>query len=79
MMTVADFNPCSKFIAYHRRGSAYSALGQHQRAIEDYDKAIELNPDYAIAYNNRGLSFQELGQASRAREDFDRARLLNRG
>lgn len=32
-------------------------LGQYQRAIEDFNKAIHLKPDYADAYNNRGTVY----------------------
>ena len=28
-----------------------------EEAINDYSKAVEINPEYAIAYNNRGLYF----------------------
>ena len=34
------------------RGTSYHRLGQYQRAIEDYDKAIELDPSRAEEYNN---------------------------
>ena len=44
--------PTPRSAAYNNRGGSYSDLDQHQRAIEDYDKAIELDPSYA-AYNNR--------------------------
>jgi Flp pilus assembly protein TadD len=30
-------------------------LDQNKRAIEDFDKAIELDPDNAEAYNNRKI------------------------
>ena len=33
------------------RGSSYHRLGQNERAIEDYDEAIKLDPDNAEAYN----------------------------
>ena len=34
--------------------SVIPTLGKYERAIEDYDKAIELDPeDAAIAYNNQ--------------------------
>ena len=33
-------------MAYNNRGAAYAVLGQYQLAIEDYDKAIQLDPDY---------------------------------
>jgi Tfp pilus assembly protein PilF len=57
--------------AYNNRGDAYLALGQYQRAIEDYDKTIELDRDFAKAYNNRGLAYGDLGKYQLALEDFD--------
>ncbi len=30
-------------------------LGDNRGAIQDYNKAIELDPDDAAAYNNRGM------------------------
>ena len=44
-----------------------------ERSIEDYDKAIELDPNDAEAYNNRGNSYSDLGQYQRAIEDYDKA------
>ena len=35
-------------------GETYQEKGDYDRAIADFTKAIELNPDYAISYNNRG-------------------------
>ena len=58
---------------YNTRGRSYSELGKNERAIEDYDKAIELDPDDDGAYNNRGFSYRRLGQYQRAIEDFDKA------
>src|SRR5213593_104416 len=40
-------------IAYNNRGNAYTAKGEYDRAIEDYDLSIRRNPAYARAYNNR--------------------------
>ena len=62
---------------YNNRGNAYNDLGQTERAIEDYDKAIELNPEDATAYCNRGAAYAKLGQTERAIEDFDKAIELN--
>ena len=44
-----------------------------ERSIEDYDRAIELDPNVAAAYYNRGHSYSDLGQYQRAIEDFDKA------
>ena len=38
---------------FYNRGNSYEGLGQHQRAKEDYDKAIYLDPNGAEAYTNR--------------------------
>ena len=58
---------------YANRGRSYSSLDQDQRAIEDYDKAIELDPNDAEAYSDRGSSYHRLGQNERAIEDYDEA------
>ena len=41
-------------IAYSIRGGAYQAEGDSNRAIEDFTKAIEINPQDAKAYVRRG-------------------------
>jgi Flp pilus assembly protein TadD len=36
---------------------------KHEKAwLQDYDKAIELNPQDAETYNNRGIAYNNLGQ-----------------
>jgi tetratricopeptide (TPR) repeat protein len=39
--------------AYKNRGNAYNKKGEHGRAIADYTRAIELDPDFAAAYTAR--------------------------
>ena len=41
-----------------------------QRAIADFDKAIELDSHLAEAYANRGLMRVRLGQNAEAEKDF---------
>ena len=50
---------------------------KHEKAIEDYNKAIELNPNFAGAYNNRGLAYYELNKHERAIDDYNKAIELN--
>ena len=38
--------------AYKNRGFAYIRKVDNDESIKDYDKAIELNPQYASAYND---------------------------
>lgn len=41
--------------------------------IEDYDKAIRLDPNNVYAYNNRGNAYFNLGLYQQAIEDFSQA------
>ena len=43
------------------------------RAIQDYDQIIRLNPNFRWAYGNRGEVFNMLGEYDKAIQDFDRA------
>jgi len=63
---------------YHRRAWSYAKLKQHQQAIQDYDKAIQLDPNYAKAYNNRAITFSNLGQRVLAEKDAMKACELDR-
>src|SRR5262249_32224032 len=42
------------------------------RALQDFDEAIRLDPNYADAYSNRGYAFMRKGDYDRAIADFDR-------
>ena len=46
--------------------------GQYEKAIEDYTKAVDLNPDYANTYNSRGISYRNSGEYEKAAEDFNK-------
>ena len=46
-------------------------------ALEDYNKTIELNPEYVDAYLNRGCLKRELKDYKGALEDFNKALELN--
>lgn len=41
-------------LVYFQRASAFEALGDYEKAIENYTKAIELEPEDATAYYNLG-------------------------
>ena len=48
-----------------------------QGALDDYNKAIEINPQYAKAFNNRGIAKHDLGDKQGALEDYNKAIELN--
>src|SRR5262245_34891774 len=60
-------------MTFNNRGNAYQSKSEYQRAIQDYDEAIRLDPDSALAYNNRGSAFQHMGNYDRAIQDYDQA------
>ncbi|MFQ5924663.1 MAG: tetratricopeptide repeat protein, partial [Dehalococcoidia bacterium] len=47
--------------------------GEFERAIEDLDEAIRLDPRVAMSYGNRGFAYYNLGEFERAIEDYDEA------
>lgn len=60
-------------LAYNNRGLIYLNEGKNDIALRDFNKAIELKPDYAKAYNNRGTLFVNEKKYDEALKDFDRA------
>lgn len=62
---------------YHNRGIEYAQLKMYPEAIQDYEKAISIYPEYSYAFNDRGASFFETGRYSEALKDFERASELN--
>ncbi len=61
------------------RAVAYGRVGQARLAIEDFNRAAQLFPEYAAVYNNRGNMLMVIGQPREAIKDFDRAILLTPG
>jgi tetratricopeptide (TPR) repeat protein len=55
--------------AFNNRGFAYADLKQFEKAIQDYNQAIELDPEYTYAFNNRGLAYADLKQFEKAIQD----------
>ena len=54
-------------------------MGEYEKAISDYTRAIEINPRYAVAYNNRGLVYRKMGEYDRAISDYGNAVEINPG
>ena len=60
-------------VAFFNRGNAYlEGKGQPDRAIQDFDQAIRLNPNYAEAFKGRGFAYSNKGQPDRARASYAR-------
>jgi tetratricopeptide (TPR) repeat protein len=57
--------------ALNNRGKAYYSKHNYDLAIQDYSRAIQLNPDFVDALNNRGEAYRAKGDYDRALQDFD--------
>lgn len=68
---LAKFPDCA--IAYNNRGNAYNFNGQYEKALNDFNRAIEINPALELAYFNRGKIYEKLKDYGRAIEDFTNA------
>lgn len=62
---------------YYERGNELRKQGNNQAALEQYNKAIELDPKYIAAYNNRGNVRDDLSDKQGAIEDYNKALELN--
>jgi serine/threonine protein kinase len=60
-------------VDYNGRGATYNMLNRYDQALTDFDRAIEIDPNYAPIYLNRAGTFHDLRQYDKALADCDRA------
>jgi len=60
-------------LTYSNRGNSYYDLGDYDRAIADYNIALDLQPDDPVTLSNRGAAYLELGQNDLAFDDLNEA------
>jgi tetratricopeptide (TPR) repeat protein len=59
------------------QGDAYLNEGRVEEAIEQYNLALEINPNFAIIHHQMGVAYLRRGLASFALSCFERALVLN--
>jgi len=57
----------------NNRGFIYLNLGQWEKAIADFSKAIEIYPKWAVTYYNRGVAYEKLGEQQKSIVDYSAA------
>lgn len=64
-------------IAWNNRGIYRKDAGDLAGAMEDYSRALQLDPGYTLAYTNRAVARQRLGDFEGALQDLDRSIALD--
>jgi Flp pilus assembly protein TadD len=73
---VAQYNKAVKGLTatdWFEQGVKFYGSGNFKEAINAYNRAIELNPQYAEANIGRGLAYEDLGNFQQAINDFSKA------
>jgi tetratricopeptide (TPR) repeat protein len=61
------------FLALDGLGCCLALLSEHQKAIQAFDRCLQINPNFGLGHLHRGRSFEALGQAVSAGSDFKQA------
>ncbi len=59
--------------AYNKRGLAHASMRNYEQAIIDYNKAIELDPNYVDPYHNRSVVYLMMDNYGQALIDCNKA------
>ena len=57
---------------WFNKGITHSRLGQHEEALEAYNKAIEIKPEYQDAWYNKGIVLYNLDRHEEALRTFEK-------
>jgi len=58
---------------YKDRGSCYNSLEQPEKALDDFNKAISINPKNARFYSDRSSVYLALGETEKAKADLEKS------
>ena len=61
---------------YCNRGVSYFEKGQYDKAISDYNKALEIDPGFAKAILARGVAYYYKGEYDKASADVHKVQSL---
>jgi tetratricopeptide (TPR) repeat protein len=57
-------------------GLIHASNGEHEKALEYYDRAVELNPRYCSAFNNIAVIYHYQGEKAKENGHFEEAEAL---
>lgn len=56
------------FYAWNNKGVSLSILGRQDEAVACFQKAIEIDPEYAVAWKNLAVAYRSLHREKEAEE-----------
>ena len=65
--------PPIRSIIYNHRGMAYFVMGEYEKALTDFDRALKFDSQNLRALNNRGSTYRMLKKYDLALKDFQRS------
>jgi tetratricopeptide (TPR) repeat protein len=71
LKTMVAQNPADSFSRYGL-AMEYANSGGLEKAVEEYESLLSLNPDYAAAYYHGGQALEKLGRTDDARRMYNR-------
>lgn len=60
-----------------QKGIMNTTLGKYETAIFDFNRALDMEPEYVLAYNGRGMTYLEMERYDEAVSDFETAIALD--
>ena len=66
-------------LAFFGIGEAWQKLGKLEEAVEAYNKALAIKPDYASVYNNMGIALADQGKMEEALEVYNKLLTIKPG
>jgi protein O-mannosyl-transferase len=75
-IATAKVSPSGQQI-HNNLGDVYVREDNLPKAVEEFQKAIEINPDYADAYHNLANTYQAMGQNDLALKNYQKAASIN--
>lgn len=72
-ITEASKSEPLNYVLYYYRGVALEGVGDQQKALEDYQKALEIKPDFSLVLTNIGKLKARMGNYQEAIEYYKKA------
>lgn len=74
---VTELFPKDHAAAYYNLGVSYWTIGNKEKSLLNYSKAIEVDSNYTEAYYGRAVGYHNLNQADNAIADYSKVIALN--